>query len=53
MEVFRRTSDDVLTTVQLADATDRPKSSISRALLRLVEKNKLHRVQAGVYQQVE
>jgi hypothetical protein len=53
MEAFRRTSDNVLTTAQLADATDRPKSSISRALSRLVEKNKLHRVQAGVYQQVE
>jgi predicted transcriptional regulator len=49
MDVFRRTSDNMLTTSQLADATGRPKSSISRALSRLVEKGKLHRVQAGVY----
>lgn len=50
---FQKASDDVLTTSQLADDTGRPKSSISRALSRLVEKNKLNRVQAGVYQQLE
>jgi hypothetical protein len=49
MEVFRRNSSEVLTTAQVADETGRPKSSISRALTRLVEKNKLYRIQSGVY----
>lgn len=49
LEVFRRSSENTLTTSEIAEETERPKSSISRALSQLVEKNKLTKVQAGVY----
>lgn len=46
---FKRAGDDILTTQQVTNMTSRPKSSVSRALSRLVEKNKLQKVQDGVY----
>ena len=49
LEVFRSSSENTLTTSEIAEETGRPKSSISRALSQLVEKNKLTKVQAGVY----
>ena len=49
LEVFRRSSENTLTTSEIAEETERPKSSISRALSQLVEKGKLTKVQAGVY----
>jgi len=49
LEVFRGSNENTLTTSEIAEETGRPKSSISRALSRLVEKNKLIKVQAGVY----
>ena len=51
LETFRNSADRTLTTGEIADETGRPKSSISRALTRLVEKGKLDKVQAGVYRQ--
>jgi predicted transcriptional regulator of viral defense system len=49
LETFRNSEDSTLTTSEIAQATGRPKSSVSRALSRLVEKTKLDKVQAGVY----
>lgn len=49
LEAFRRSSENTLTTSEIAEETGRPTSSISRALSQLVEKNKLTKVQAGVY----
>lgn len=49
LETFRNSEDSTLTTSEIAHATGRPKSSVSRALSRLVEKAKLDKVQAGVY----
>lgn len=49
LEAFRNSKDRTLTTGEIAQATGRPKSSVSRALSRLVEKTKLNKVQAGVY----
>ena len=49
LEAFRSSSENTLTTSEIAEETGRPKSSISRALSQLVEKNKLTKVQAGVY----
>lgn len=49
LEVFRLSDENTLTTSEIAEKTERPKSSISRALSQLVEKNKLTKVQAGVY----
>lgn len=49
LEQFRRRNTQTLTTGELTDSTGRPKSSISRALSRLTEKNKLVKVQPGVY----
>jgi hypothetical protein len=49
LEEFRRRDDRTLTTSEIAESTERPKSSISRALTRLTEKDKLTKVQAGVY----
>ncbi|WP_080510582.1 helix-turn-helix domain-containing protein [Halorubrum kocurii] len=49
LEAFRRSDENTLTTSEIANMTERPKSSISRALSQLVEKNKLTKVQAGVY----
>jgi len=46
---FRKATDNVLTTQQLTDRTGRPKSSVSRALSRLVKKDELDKVQDGVY----
>ena len=49
LEEFRHSDEKTRTTAELADETDRPKSSVSRALTRLTEKGKLTKVQAGVY----
>jgi Fic family protein len=49
LKYFRQSSESTHTTSEIAEATGRPKSSISRALSNLVEKNKLTKVQAGVY----
>lgn len=49
LEYFRRSSENTHTTSEIAEATGRPKSSISRALSNLVEKDKLTKVQSGVY----
>ena len=49
LEVFRLSDENTLTTSEIAEKTERPKSSISRALSQLVEKDKLTKVQAGVY----
>jgi uncharacterized membrane protein len=49
LETFRRSDENTLTTSEIAKITERPKSSVSRALSQLVEKNKLTKVQAGVY----
>jgi predicted transcriptional regulator len=49
MAVFRKRSDNVLTTSQIAEYSGRPKSSVSRALGRLVDKGKISKVQSGVY----
>ena len=49
LNMFRRVSDNILTTQQVAEKTGRPKSSVSRALGRLVEKGKIQKVQDGVY----
>lgn len=46
---FRKATDNVLTTQQLTDRTGRPKSSVSRALSRLIKKDELDKVQDGVY----
>lgn len=46
---FRKATDNILTTQQLTDLTGRPKSSVSRALSRLVEKDEITKVQDGVY----
>lgn len=49
LEFFRTSDDRTHTTGEIAEATERPKSSVSRALTRLSEKGKLTKVQAGVY----
>lgn len=49
LEAFRRSTDNTLTTSEIAQLTDRPKSSVSRALGQLTEKGKLQKVQSGVY----
>lgn len=49
LECFRSSEETTLTTAELADQIDRPKSSISRSLGNLVEKDQLTKVQNGVY----
>lgn len=49
LEFFRRSEESTHTTSEIATETDRPKSSVSRALSQLVDKEKLTKVQAGVY----
>lgn len=49
LECFRSSEETTLTTAELADQIDRPKSSISRSLGKLVEKDQLKKVQNGVY----
>lgn len=50
LDAFRQSESNILTTAQIAEATDRPKSSVSRALSRLVDDNKITKVQTGVYE---
>ncbi|WP_187432962.1 helix-turn-helix domain-containing protein [Natronococcus pandeyae] len=49
LECFRTSEETTLTTAEIADQIDRPKSSISRSLGQLVEKSQLTKVQNGVY----
>ena len=49
LECFRSSEETTLTTAELANQIDRPKSSISRSLGNLVEKEQLTKVQNGVY----
>lgn len=49
LECFRRSEETTLTTAEIADQIDSPKSSISRSLGQLVEKGQLTKVQNGVY----
>lgn len=49
LSTFRDSTNDTLTTEEITEYTDRPKSSVSRALSRLSEKGKITKVQAGVY----
>lgn len=49
LKEFEAHNDNRLTTQELAQFTNRPKASVSRALSRLVEKNKLVKVQDGLY----
>lgn len=49
LDVFRESDETTLTTAEIAEKAERPKSSVSRALSRLSEKEKLIKVQPGVY----
>lgn len=49
---FRQSGERTMTTGEISDALDRSKSSVSRALGRLVDKGQLDRVQKGVYRRV-
>lgn len=49
LEYFRESEGRTHTTKELAEAIDRPKSSVSRSLGKLVEKDQLDKVQDGVY----
>lgn len=49
LRFFRESGETTHTTAEISKATGHPKSSISRALSRLVEKNKLKKIQSGVY----
>lgn len=49
LEFFRTSDETTHTTGEISEATERPKSSVSRALTRLSEKQKLTKVQSGVY----
>lgn len=49
LRFFRVSEESTHTTSEISESTGRPKSSVSRALSRLVEKDKLTKVQAGVY----
>lgn len=46
---FRNSTETTMTTGEISDEIGRAKSSVSRALGRLVEKGQLERVQKGVY----
>ncbi|KZX46713.1 helix-turn-helix domain-containing protein [Haloarcula sp. K1] len=52
LEFFRESEGRTHTTAELAEAIDRPKSSVSRSLGRLVEKDQLDKVQDGVYRSI-
>ncbi|MBX0323864.1 helix-turn-helix domain-containing protein [Halomicroarcula sp. F13] len=49
LEYFRESEGRTHTTGELAEAINRPKSSVSRSLGKLVEKDHLDKVQDGVY----
>lgn len=49
LEYYRESEGRTHTTGELAEAIDRPKSSVSRSLGKLVEKGQLDKVQDGVY----
>jgi len=52
MRVFRRTDTERLTTGEISDSIDKPPSSVSRALARLVDKGQIEKIQRGVYSSV-
>ncbi|WP_115864760.1 helix-turn-helix domain-containing protein [Halorussus litoreus] len=49
LECFRSSTETTLTTSEIAEQIERPKTSVSRSLGRLVEKEQLSKVQSGVY----
>ena len=49
IRLFRQTERNTLTTAEISENINRSKSSVSRALTRLVEKDQLEKVQRGVY----
>jgi len=49
LDYYRESEGRTHTTGELAEAIDRPKSSVSRSLGKLVEKGLLEKVQDGVY----
>lgn len=49
MRVFRRTNTERLTTGEISETIDKPPSSVSRALSRLVDKGQIERIRRGVY----
>jgi conjugal transfer/entry exclusion protein len=49
LEYFRESEGKTHTTGELAEEIDRPKSSVSRSLGKLVEKDQLDKIQDGVY----
>lgn len=49
LRYFRASNESTLTTGEISEALNRSKSSVSRALGRLTEKNQLEQVQQGVY----
>lgn len=51
LRYFRGSEESTLTTGEVSDALDRSKSSVSRALNRLAEKDQLEQVQQGVYRE--
>ncbi|MFA9503080.1 helix-turn-helix domain-containing protein [Natrinema sp. H-ect1] len=53
LDCFRSSKETTLTTAEIADQIDRPKSSISRSLGQLVEKGQLTKVQNGVYRRAK
>lgn len=53
LDCFRSSEETTLTTAEIADQIDRPKSSISRSLGQLVEKGQLTKVQNGVYRRAK
>lgn len=52
LDHFRESEERTHTTGELAEATGRPKSSVSRSLGKLVEKGQLDKIQDGVYRSV-
>jgi|SRR6056297_1551368 len=52
LDYFRESEGKTHTTGELAEATGRPKSSVSRSLGKLVEKDQLDKVQDGVYRSI-
>jgi predicted transcriptional regulator len=49
LRYLRESGREQLTTKQITEAVDRPKSSVSRTLTSLTEKGRITRVQNGVY----
>lgn len=50
MKYIRMTTNDRITTREVADAVDRPPSTVSRTLGKLVDKGQIKKVQDGLYE---